>query len=32
MASFVAEADTSITERFDVLEPRIYDSEARQVK
>jgi len=31
MASFVAEADASITERFEVLEPKIYNSDARQV-
>ena len=31
MASFVAEADASITERFEVLEPKIYASDARQV-
>jgi hypothetical protein len=29
MASFVAEADASISERFDVLEPKIYNSDAR---
>jgi hypothetical protein len=27
----VAEADASITERFEVLEPKIYNSDARQV-
>ena len=31
MATFVAEAEKSISERIDVLEPQIYRSSARQV-
>ena len=31
MATFVAEAEKSISERIDVLEPQIYSSSARQV-